>query len=189
MAGTRAPRRDARDNAARLRSAALELFLTHGLDASLYEIAKVAGVSVGTLYNHFGSREGLIDAVVPDVVGVRLQDLAAAATAWPTPRERLAAFVRGMIDLQIGDPALNDAVLRRYPDAVALLDVCAVTTELGRRLVREAHAHGVLAPDFTEDDLVNLLWLAGTAGRERAAPPGWRSLVERTLDSAWLSPR
>jgi AcrR family transcriptional regulator len=185
MATTRAPRRDARDNADRLRSAALDLFLANGLDTSLYEIAKVAGVSIGTLYNHFGSREGLIDAVIPEVVGARLQTLAAEAVAQLTPRLRLASFVRGLIDLQIDDPALNDAVLRRYPDAVALLDICAVTTDLGRRLVNEAHADGSLSPGFTADDLVNLLWLAGTAGRDPAAPPGWRRVLERALDSAW----
>jgi AcrR family transcriptional regulator len=185
MATTRAPRRDARDNAAKLRSAALDLFLANGLDTSLYEIAKVAGVSIGTLYNHFGSREGLIDAVIPEVVGARLQTLAGAATAQLTPRLRLAAFVRGLIDLQIDDPALNDAVLRRYPDAVALLDICAVTTDLGRRLVREAHQDGSLSTDFTADDLINLLWLAGTAGRDPAVPPGWRRVLERALDSAW----
>jgi AcrR family transcriptional regulator len=185
MARTRAPRRDARDNAARLRSAALDLFLAHGLDVSLYEIVKAAGVSIGTLYNHFGSREGLIDAVVPEVVGARLQALSAQAMAHLTPRLRLAAFVRGMIDLQIGDPALNDAVLRRYPDAVALLDICGVTADLGRRLVRDAHADGSLSPEFTEDDLVNLLWLAGTAGRDPAVPPGWRRVLERALNSAW----
>jgi hypothetical protein len=90
-----------------------------------------------------------------------------------------------MIDLQSGDPALNDAVLRRHPDAVALLDICGVTTDLGRRLVREAHEDGSLSPEFTEDDLVNLLWLAGTAGRDPAVPPGWRRVLERALNSAW----
>src|SRR5689334_6887988 len=129
MTATRAPRRDARDNAAKLRAAALGKFLADGLDASLYDIARTAGVSVGTLYNHFGSREGLIDAVVPEVVGARLEALSARVTALPTPRERLAAFVDGLIELQHGDPALNDALLRRFPDAVALLDICAVSTE------------------------------------------------------------
>ena len=188
MAGTRAPRRDKRDNAAKLRAVALDHFLAKGLDASLYEIAKAAGVSIGTVYNHFGSREGLIDAVIPDVVGARLQALAAEVLAQPTARARLSAFVAGMIDLQHGDPALNDAVLRRFPDAVALLDICAVSTELGRDLVRAAHADGVLASSFTPDDLINLLWLSGTASRTPHAPDGWRRVIERAFDSAWTVP-
>ncbi|MFD8811096.1 TetR/AcrR family transcriptional regulator [Streptomyces sp. NPDC059627] len=179
-------RRDARDNAAKLRAAALELFLAQGLDAPLNEIARAAGVSVGTLFNRFGSREGLIDAVIPDVAGRRLQDLGTAVLAKETPRKRLEAFVYGMIDLQHDDPALNDAILRRYPDAVALLGVCDRSTALGQDLVREAHADGSLSPDFTEDDLFNLLWLAGTASRDVSAPQGWVRILNRALESAWI---
>jgi hypothetical protein len=91
------------------------------------------------------------------------------------------AFVHGMIELQHADPALNDAILRRSPDAVALLGICDRSIELGRRLVAEAHADGSLAPDFTEDDLFHLLWLAGVASREPNAPTG----CERALDTAW----
>jgi AcrR family transcriptional regulator len=178
-------RRDARDNAAKLRAAALETFLAQGLDAPLEAIAKHAGVSIGTLYNRFGSREGLIDAVIPDVAGARLQGLAADVLAEPAANDRLQAFLHGMIDLQIADPALNDAILRRYPDAVALIGICEHTMALGRDLIDEAHREGVLAPDFTADDLLNLLWLAGTAAREPHAPTGWRDTLERALASAW----
>jgi AcrR family transcriptional regulator len=187
MTASKTLRRDARDNAAKLRAAALDLFLAQGLDAPLNEIARVSGVSVGTLFNRFGSREGLIDAVIPDIAARRLQDLGAAVMTQETPRKRLEAFARGMIDLQQGDPALNDAILRRYPDAAALLGVCDRSTALGRDLVREAHADGSLSPDFTEDDLFSLLWLAGTASREESAPPGWVRIVNRALESAWTA--
>jgi AcrR family transcriptional regulator len=188
MSEPRTLRRDARDNVAKLCAAALEVFLAKGLDAPLEEIARAAGVSIGTLYNRFGSREALIDAVIPEVAGARLQALAAAVTAEPTARGRLAAFVQRMIALQHDDPALNDAILRRYPDATALLGVCDASAALGRDLVREAHAHGVLSPDFAEDDLFCLLWMAGTLSRAPAAPPEWRRLLLRTLDAAWTDP-
>jgi AcrR family transcriptional regulator len=178
-------RRDARDNAARLRAAALEIFLAKGLGAPLEEVAKAAGVSIGTLYNRFGSREQLIDAVIPDVAGARLQELATDVLAKPTAKERLEAFAHGMIELQRQDPALNDAVLRRYPDAVALLGICEHSTAMGKDLVRQAHREGVLSPDFTEDDLLNLLWLAGIASREPHAPNGWQHALERALAAAW----
>jgi AcrR family transcriptional regulator len=171
MKASKTLRRDARDNASKLRAAALDLFLTQGLDAPLNEIARVAGVSVGTLFNRFGSREGLIDAVIPDVAARRLQDLGIAVIAEQTPRKRLEAFVRGMIDLQRDDPAL--------------LGVCDRSTALGQDLVREAHADGSLSLDFTEDDLFSLLWLAGTASRAESAPAGWVRIINRTLESAW----
>ncbi|MEU0358086.1 TetR/AcrR family transcriptional regulator [Streptomyces cyaneofuscatus] len=64
-AQSKALRRDARDNVAKLRAAALEVFTAKGLGAPLEETAKAAGVSVGTLYNRFGPREALIDSVIP----------------------------------------------------------------------------------------------------------------------------
>jgi AcrR family transcriptional regulator len=188
MPQTKGPRRDARDNIAKLHAAALDVFLAKGLDASLNEIARAAGVSVGTLYNRFGSREGIIDAVIPDVAGARLQGLAADVMRKQTPRQRLEAFVHGMTRLQRDDPALNDAILRRFPDAVALLGVCDRTAALGQELVRDVHADGSLSPDFTEGDLFCRLWLAGTASREPAAPGGWRRIIERALESAWTTP-
>jgi AcrR family transcriptional regulator len=188
MAEPRSLRRDARDNTAKLRAAALDIFLVKGLDAPLNEIARAAGVSIGTLYHRFGSREGLIDAVIPDIAGTRLQALASTVLARETPRQRLEAFVHGMIGLQRDDPALNDAILRRYPDAIALLGVCDRSATLGRTLVRDAHADGSLSPDFTEDDLFCLLWLAGTASRAPEAPAGWQRVIEHALKTAWTAP-
>ena len=187
MARSTSVRRDGRENLAKLRAAALEIFLAKGLDAPLEEIARAAGVSIGTLYYRFGSREELIDAVIPDVAGSKLQALGATVLAKDTPRQRLDAFVHGMIELQSEDPGLNDAILRRYPDAVALLGVCDHSVALGKSLVAEAHADGSLAPDFTEDDLFHLLWLAGIASRDRNAPDGWRRVLERALDAAWTA--
>lgn len=187
MTEPRSLRRDARDNAAKLHAAALDIFLAKGLDAPLNEIARAAGVTIGTLYHRYGSREGLIDAVIPDIVGSRLQVLAAAVMARDTPRRRLEAFVHGLIDLQCADPALNDAILGRYPGATALLGICERSTALGQTLVRDAHADGSLSSDFTEDDLFCLLWLSGIASRDRDAPEGWRRVIGHSLESAWTA--
>ncbi|MEU6611900.1 helix-turn-helix domain-containing protein [Streptomyces shenzhenensis] len=181
-------RRDARDNIAKLRAAALEVFSAKGLGAPLEEIAKAAGVSVGTLYNRFGTREALIDAVIPEIAGNRLKALGEKVAAGATARERLETFVHGMIDLQHQDPALNDALMRRFPEATALVDTCAISSALGNDLVDQAHQEGSLASDFTGEDLFCLLWMAGTANRETAAPPGWRRILTRALDSAWTDP-
>jgi len=184
-AGSRALRKDARDSISRVHAAALEIFLAKGLDASLNEIARAAGVSVGTLYNRFGSREGVIDAVIPEIAGRQLQGLTRQVMARPTPRERLQAFIDGMTEIQQSNPALNDAILRRFPEATALIGVCDRTADLGRQLVRDAHGDGSLATSFTGDDLIALLWMAGTASNEPSAPAAWRRILERALDSAW----
>jgi AcrR family transcriptional regulator len=146
-------------------------------------------VSIGTLYNRFGSREGLIEAVIPDVADARIRAVEQDVLAHDTPRARLVAFLRAMIDLQQDDRALNDAILRRHQGArqqatPTLDDVCGRSLALGRRLVDEARADGSLAADFTADDLISLLWLAGIARRESDPPDGWRRMVERALDDA-----
>ncbi|MFB2596258.1 TetR/AcrR family transcriptional regulator [Herbiconiux sp. P17] len=58
----RAPRADARANRERLLAAAAGAFAADGPAASLKDIAKEAGVGIGTLYRHFPTRESLIEA-------------------------------------------------------------------------------------------------------------------------------
>ena len=60
-------RRDARESREKLIAAAQSEFAADGVDASLEKVARVAGVSIGTLYRHFPTREALLAAVpVPD---------------------------------------------------------------------------------------------------------------------------
>ena len=180
-------RRDAQANLDKLHSAALRVFAEHGLAAPLEDIAREAGVSIGTLYNRVGSREALIDAVVPAVAGEKLMTLTEHTLAQGSPRARLQTFVDTMIELQLSDPALNDAMLRRFPNATTLIDACERSTALGAKLVDEAHAAGVLSTSFTADDLMAMLWIAGTSSRDGAAPPGWRRIVDRGLTAAWTT--
>jgi AcrR family transcriptional regulator len=188
VAGERPRRRDARENAEKLRAAALEAFLADGLDAPLEAIARVAGVHVGTLYNHFGSREGLIDAVMPEVVARKLQAVAGTARSQETARDRLDAFVRLTVDLLEREPALSDALMQRYPDADALRDVCDQNTAILRQLVHDAHDSGSLSGSFSAEDAISLIWLAGAAGRATPTRPGWRRVIDRAMTSAWAMP-
>ncbi|HEY1704146.1 MAG TPA: helix-turn-helix domain-containing protein, partial [Trebonia sp.] len=64
LAGERPLRADARRNIEKVMEAAAEAFARDGLDVPLEDIARSAGVRAGTIYNRFGGREGLLDAVV-----------------------------------------------------------------------------------------------------------------------------
>ena len=180
-------RRDAQANVEKLRAAAIAVFTQRGLSAPLEDIAREAGVSIGTLYNRIGSREDLIDAVVPDIAGAKLRTIRERTLAQETPRAQLETFIAEMIDLQRSDPAMNDAMLRRYPDAVLLINACERSMALGAELVDNAHAAGVLSPDFTADDLMTVLWMAGMACHDPAAPEGWRRAVDRSVAAAWTA--
>src|SRR4051812_27126806 len=65
--GERKLRRDAERNRKLLLDAAREVFAEHGLDASLDEIARRAGVGNATLYRRFPTRESLYAAVFADL--------------------------------------------------------------------------------------------------------------------------
>ncbi|WP_030106467.1 TetR/AcrR family transcriptional regulator [Actinoalloteichus caeruleus] len=177
-------RADAQRNAEKLRAAAAELFQKRGLQVPLKEIARRAGVSHGTLYNLFGTREALIDAVVAEGAARRLDEVAQQALSHDDAWQGFAHYVERLCELQATDPAVADVVGGRYPDAERLMAACGRSMEAARRIVRRAHEAGALRPDFTNADLVfafaaNALLARATAD---AAPDAWRRQVAYLLD-------
>ena len=168
-------RADARRNIEKLRQAAADAFSEHGLDTPLETIAKLAGVSVGTIYNRFGSRDALLDQVVAELADRRVRAAMAAADgtadgAW----EKLLAFVGAMCQGQADDPAFNDAFSRRYPNAPALKAVCDQSQAFAADLADAARAEGALRKDARADDIARVFQVNGDlvragddAGRRR----------------------
>src|SRR5215472_11381674 len=90
-------RADAQRNYARLLSAAMAAFTEHGADdTSLEEIARRAGVGIGTLYRHFPTRQALLEAVYRDQVEA-LRARADDLTGSDDPGEALAAWLRALM--------------------------------------------------------------------------------------------
>jgi AcrR family transcriptional regulator len=91
--GTDRPlRRDAAANRQRLLEAAAQVFAAHGLEASVEEIARVAGVGMGTLYRRFPNKDALVDAILRNVVELtRL--VAEEALATQTHADALRWFI------------------------------------------------------------------------------------------------
>src|SRR5579859_1336459 len=91
--GPRPMRADAQRNYARLLDAASAAFLEHGADdVSLEEIARRAGVGIGTLYRHFPARQDLLEAVYRDQVE-SLRARAEQLRETQAPGDALAAFL------------------------------------------------------------------------------------------------
>jgi len=110
---TRKPRTDAQRNRERILEVAKQVFSQAGVNASLDEIAKEAGVGPGTLYRHFPSREDLLEAVYRTEV----EKLAAAERKFAEtlpPVEALRAWMLLFVDYiaakQIIAPVLNALV-------------------------------------------------------------------------------
>ncbi|GAA2355448.1 TetR/AcrR family transcriptional regulator [Saccharopolyspora halophila] len=177
-------RADAQRNAEKLRAAAAELFHERGLQVPLKEIARRAGVSHGTLYNLFGTREALIDEVVTDHAARRLEEVAQQALSIEDAWAGFAHYVEKICELQATDPAVADVVSGRYPGAERLMTACDRTRDAAQRILGRAREAGALRPDFTDADLVfafaaNAL-LARSTGE--AAPNAWRRQAAFLLD-------
>src|SRR6516225_10472446 len=99
-------RRDAERNRQRILKAAAEVFNERGLDVSLDEIARHAGVGVGTVYRRFRTKEELIEALFLD----RLDSVAAIADeadANPDAWCGLVSFMERMAEIMEGDLGLR----------------------------------------------------------------------------------
>ncbi|WUI01798.1 TetR/AcrR family transcriptional regulator [Spirillospora sp. NBC_00431] len=180
---TRPPRADAARNRDRLLAAATEVFGERGLDAPLEEIARRAGVSIGTLYNHFPTRQDFFDAIFPKRLAA-LDGIAEAALADPEPWDGFVAFVEGLIALQAEDRGLNDALVRRFPVASEVSAACHRGFGHLIRIIARAKESGELRADFEPQDVATLMWAMSQVIRESidVAPDVWRRFLAFYLD-------
>ncbi|MFB4197433.1 TetR/AcrR family transcriptional regulator [Streptomyces carpaticus] len=146
-------RADARRNSEQIRSAAIGAFRGQGLTVPMEEVAKAAGVSKATIFNRFGGRIGLIEAVIEEVVARELFTAIDRARTIDDAGERITYYLTALRDLQYRQPAVNDVLLQIYPHAPQLMEICRAGGEANEEFVAAARAAGVLRPEFTAGDL------------------------------------
>ncbi|MBB5958079.1 AcrR family transcriptional regulator [Saccharothrix tamanrassetensis] len=176
-------RADAARNRRKLLDAAAEVFGDRGLDAPLEHIARRAGVSIGTLYAHFPTRQAFVDAIFPERLAV-LDRIADESLADPDPWRGFVAFLVGIFTLQAEDHGLNDALARRFPQASELAEVCQRGADHAERIIKRAKESGRLRADFELSDLTALTWAMSQVIRESAAtaPDAWRRCLAFVVD-------
>lgn len=179
---TKSLRRDAQRNRELLVDAARHLFAANGLGVALEEIARSAGVSIGTLYNHFPTRAELVDAVFADRVET-VRQIAEHALAMPDAWDGLVHFLERICELQANDRGYNELMSRRVPQATTTQSH-EHGFQLMSRILDRAIAAGALRPDFTMSDLAFLTWAtAGTVQATGAVRPDlWRRQLGLMLD-------
>jgi AcrR family transcriptional regulator len=153
-------RADARRNRARILAAAEEVVDREGFDASLEEIARLAGVGSATLYRHFPTRGELLEAVFHDRV-VTLCEKAAASANDPDPVSALSVFVHALGSYVVSTNGLASvlAATAAAPDAGDLDgESCfRMMSEAGAPLLRGAQDAGRAAPETTIDEVIALV--------------------------------
>jgi AcrR family transcriptional regulator len=179
----RGQRSHARRNHELLVATAREVFAERGVDASLEEIARRAGVGIGTLYRHFATRDALIEAVFERRIGDFVV-IAERAAAEPDAWLAFVGFLEGTLELQAGDRLLKDAFLRSPPGIGRVESAREEVRRLLRQVLERARAGGQLRAGFTLADLSLLLWSFGPLidATAEVAPNAWRRHLHWLLD-------
>ena len=181
-------RRDAERNRQRILDAAREVFAVQGLDAGLNEIARHAGLGVGTVYRRFPDKQTLVAAVLEDEVAsltALIEDCFHAESAW----DGLVCLLHVVAQRQVAHRGLSDVILgsshhRQYS--------AAFRTRVGPRvasLVERAQHEGGLRCGVSVGDLMMILLMVGEVGQagDAVLPGLHRRYLDLFLES--LRPR
>ncbi|GAA0562001.1 hypothetical protein GCM10010172_51440 [Paractinoplanes ferrugineus] len=173
-------RADAERNRTSLLGAAREVFGEHGLDASLDEIARRAGVGNATLYRRFPTRRDLIAAVFAGQMSeyVELADLAMRE---PDPWQAFVGYLSRLFELQATDRGLSELLVSSsFDDDARLAELRTAAQRGASEVIARAVGAGVLRADFTRRDL-SLLMRANAGVIQRSGPDAWRRQLELLL--------
>lgn len=163
-------RSDARDNRDRILAAARSLYAERGLEVTMRDVARRAGVGPATLYRRFPARQALLDAVFADELRA-CERIVDDGCADPDPWRGFTSVIERISVLNVGNQGFVDAFMAEKPLDSFTEHRTAALAKLAD-LSRRAKADGRLRRDFVIDDLVLVL----LAGRGLAASPAARSV-------------
>ncbi|RWM75915.1 MAG: TetR family transcriptional regulator [Mesorhizobium sp.] len=150
-------RADAQRNRDALVEAAAAAFVTHGADASLEEIARQAGVGIGTLYRHFPTREHLVEVVYRREV----ESLCAAADELALhhpPDAALEQWMQRFVDYIATKRGLATSLrILLNTNSTLFSDMSSRVTLALRQLIEAAVADGSIRSDVDASDVLHAL--------------------------------
>jgi AcrR family transcriptional regulator len=152
----RPKRADARRNYEKVLAAAREAFAEGGESTSLEEIARRAGVGIGTLYRHFPNRQALVEALYIDEV----EDVcrSAAELEGAEPWEALEGWFERLIAYIGTKRALAHELLNYLEPSAALFQVCRASLfDAGEPLLKRAQEAGAVRPDVTIAEVIQMV--------------------------------
>ena len=176
-------RKDVVRNRARILAAADQLVADRGLDISFNELARRAGVGVGTVYRHFADRQAVIDAMLESRLDQVAQILREADTIADSG-EAFKAAIRGVIGLLSRDRGVLACVT---PDEKTDEQQALVRNQLKPlldRIVDRAHRDGWLRADVETTDIPVIFMFIDTLGShtEQTSPDLWQRYLDLMLD-------
>lgn len=176
-------RRDAERNRQAILRAAADVIGECGLEASLDDVARRAGVGIGTVYRRFPCKEALTEALFTERLDA-LVAIAEQSLAGPDPGAGLHHYLQSAAELLVADRGLRQ-ILMFAP--VGRDQACQAREKLRpvvSRLIAQAQAAGQVRADLRASDIPPImLMLAAAADYTRPVrPDGWRRYLQLLLD-------
>jgi AcrR family transcriptional regulator len=170
-------RADARRNRDRLVEVAASAFAEHGVDTPLEDIARRAGVGIGTLYRHFPTREHLVEVVYRHEVEA-LRAAADELARRHAPDVALAEWMQRFVDYIAAKRGMaNSLRILLTTNSELFAEASGMIPLALRRLIDAAIADGSIRSDIETSDV--LLALSGISGAPDT--PDWRGRWRRLV--------
>jgi len=169
-------RADARRNRALILAAAGEVFAERGASAATEEVARRAGVAIGTVFRHFPTKDDLLRALMKDLLQ-RLTDQVSQLAAEGDPATALFEFFTSLVEQAAARKAVVDLLAAAGTDVQVTSAVQALRDGIARLLTR-AQQVGAIRADVQVGEVMALLTSTG----QGALQGGWdRELQGRAL--------
>lgn len=161
------------------------MFAAHGERVDVREIARCAGVGMGTLYRHFPTKDDLLETVLHEHFAEWTHTARHAAATQTDAGQALSGFLRDALERQ----AQHRALVERFAETWETTSgIAACRRELNPvidDLVTRCHKAGILRPGVTGEDIALLLIALGRIAQLAAAeerPEMWQRTLKIVLD-------
>ncbi len=181
-------RRDAERNRQRILAAAAEVFTQRGLEVSLDEVARHAGVGIGTVYRRFTDKEELVRTLFTERID-ELAAIAERALEVPDPWEGLVSFLDEWASALTGDLGLRDLLMFATHAQDRASYARRTFAPLVTALVDRAKASGQARADLCPTDIpfIALMLSAAAEYAHESRPEIWRRYLTLLIDGMHAS--
>ncbi|WP_210594008.1 TetR/AcrR family transcriptional regulator [Streptomyces sp. GESEQ-35] len=181
--GGRPLRRDAALNRERILHAAREIFGRRGLGVTLDDVARHAGVGVGTVYRRFPTKEALVRALFAQDLEMR-QEVAEKALAHPDPWQGFVDFVMEMTGDLAENRGLHEVIMLGSHSSGPIETARGGMLPFLEALIRRAQESGQLRAEVTPSDIpvIQHMLSAATQFTQGKQPEIWRRYIEIVLN-------
>ncbi len=174
-------RADAQRNYASLLNTARVAVSERGADIVLEDVARSAGVAIGTLYRHFPTRQGLLEAVFLDETNALRAHAEALASA-PVPFDALLSWLRLQMDFAARGRSMGAAIMAaKHVEGTRISEANKAMHEAGAVLLRRAQAAEYIRRDVHMLDVIRLVYGIALVNEHASDPDGANRMLDLVI--------